>query len=129
MHIYKKNSQFFHVLHSKSNCFATLEPHDVNLIVRLCIVTDHTDLILHYFLDQIKMMFCSFSNFLQIWRSFATPQVKSLIVKLRLLSTKTPILECFSINRHCLQYRLPNFSLTEAKLLRPPSHLLYHCLT
>ena len=28
-------SQFFHVLHSKSNCFGTLELHVVNLIVTL----------------------------------------------------------------------------------------------
>ena len=50
----------------------TLQLHDLNLIVRLCIVAAHTDLILYYFLDQIRMMcfagfsyFCIYQNRLQ----------------------------------------------------------------
>ena len=35
--------------------------------------------------------FTGFSSFLHKWRSFARPQVKTLIVKFRLLSRKTPI--------------------------------------
>ena len=55
MRILKKISQFFHVLHNKSNCFGTLGLHVVNLIVIFCIVTVHADLILYHFLDQIRM--------------------------------------------------------------------------
>ena len=42
----------------------TLQLYDLNLIVRLCIVAVHTDLILYYFLDEIRMMgFAGFSYF------------------------------------------------------------------
>ena len=48
------------------------------------------DLKLYYFLDHVRKSdtFCRFFIFLHIWRSFARPQIKTLIVKFRLLSRK-----------------------------------------
>ena len=85
--------QSFHVLHIKSNCFGNLELHSVSCNT---FVTAHADFILYYFLDQIRMTcIAGFSNFLHIVRSFARPKVQTLVVKIRLLSRKTPISECF----------------------------------
>ena len=86
-------------------------------------MTALTDLILYYF------------NLLYYWpnwtecfsfhilSSFARPQVKSLIVKFRLLPRKTSVLifqQHFFIKRQCFQYRLPNIVVTWAKLLELP---------
>ena len=79
--------------HSKSNCRGTLELHVDNLILILlhCHSIVCEDLKLYYFLDQViqNYIFFRFFIFFYIWRSFARPQIKTLIVKFRLLSKKT----------------------------------------
>ena len=56
-------------------------------------MTALTDLKLYYFLDEVRQndTFCRFFIFFLIWKSLARPQIKTLIVKFRLLSRKTPI--------------------------------------
>ena len=100
----------------------TLELYVVQLIVVLFYLAALTDLILYYFklivwncIDEIGQndIFCRCIIFFCIisW-SFASPQVMTLIVKLRLMPRKTSILGIlltfFPINSQCFQYRLPN---------------------
>ena len=74
-------------------------------------MTAMVDLILYYFLDQTKLTcFAGFwyTFFMHIWRSFARPQVKTLIVKLKLLSRKNPISEgFFQIFTHFTHFLVP----------------------
>ena len=89
-------------------------------------VTALTDLILYYSIycvaDQIGQKII-----LHILSSFARPQVKTLIVKIRLLPRKFQhqvFHEHFFIDWQCFQYRLPNIScklwvVSWAQLLRP----------
>ena len=75
---------------TSGGCFRILELHVVNLIAIFSHWTVHADLILYYFLDQIRMTcFAGLSHFLPIRRSFARTQVEPRIVKLRLLPRKT----------------------------------------
>ena len=100
---------FFNVLLNKSNCFRTVELHVVQFIVLFQFIV---------LLIKLNRIF-----FLHILSSFARPQVKTMIVKFRLLPRKTSISGIsltFFINRQYFQYRLFNIVITWAKLLGQP---------
>ena len=82
---------FLNVLLNKSNCFRTVELHVVQLIVILFHLTALTDLILYYF--SLLHYWSSWTkySFLHILWLFARSQVKTLIVKFRLLPRKTSV--------------------------------------
>ena len=111
---------FSNVLLNKSDCFRTVKLHIVQLIVRVFHLTPITDLILYNFSSLYYWSNSTEYFFLQILSSFARPQVRSLILKLRLLPRKTSIFKHFFIDRQCFLYRLPNIVITWVKLFGPP---------
>ena len=80
---------FLNIFLNSSNCFTAVELHVVQLVIVLFHLTALMDLILYYsiycIINQIGQ-----NIFLHIL-SFANPQVKTMIAKLRLLPRKTSI--------------------------------------
>ena len=111
---------YCNVLLNKSNCFRTVELHVVQLVVMLFPFDCHHRFDIVKFQFIVLLMKLDRILFLHILSSFARPQVKSLIVKLRLLPRKTSIFKHFFIDRQCFLYRLPNIVITWVKLFGPP---------
>ena len=75
-------------------------------------------------------LFC-FCFFVFLYISIATLHVKTdckIQITVKKISDFRYVMNFFSMSGHCLQYRSSNFLVAYAKLLVPPSHLLYHCL-
>ena len=94
MFIYKK-SQVFHIWHSKSSCFGTLELQFFSLfVIRLhCDCPRRFDIVL--FLRSSSDDMLIFSRFFIFFAIYEDHFLDPKYVILRSLSRKNPILECF----------------------------------
>ena len=98
------------MLHCNSNCFGTLGLHAVNLIVILlhCTCPRRFGIV---FLDQIRQndMCYKFFIFFCIYEDHLV-DAKLKLCKIKITAKKTSnlryFMNVFSINKHCLQYRL-----------------------